>query len=116
MAHRVHGAGRFGRFNRRLATAVTGAVGTMPCAYLFAALALISLPAALATRDPLTIVGWVAQTFLQLVLLSVIIVGQRIDAEHADARAEQDHAMLTAILRQVGAAERPEDARATPEP
>ena len=64
------------RFNQKIATKITNAVSTMWCAYIFAAIALISLPAAIKTGDSLVIVAWVAQTFLQLVLLSIIMVGQ----------------------------------------
>ena len=68
----------------------------MACAYIFAAIALISLPGVLATRNVLVVVAWVAQTFLQLVLLSVIMVGQKIQADatishvkkHLDAHHE----------------------------
>ena len=57
------------RFNTFLALKITSIVGTMWCAYAFALLALVSLPAAIHSRDPIIIVAWVAQTFLQLVLL-----------------------------------------------
>jgi hypothetical protein len=46
----------------------------MWCAYIFAAIALISLPAAIKTGESIVIITWVAQTFLQLVLLSIIMV------------------------------------------
>jgi hypothetical protein len=52
----------------------------MNCAYIFAALALISLPASISGGLASTI-QWVAQTFLQLVLLSVIMVGQKVQAD-----------------------------------
>ena len=48
----------------------------MWAAYIFAGIALISLPAAIRSGDSLVIVAWIAQTFLQLVLLSIIMVGQ----------------------------------------
>ena len=38
--------------------------------------------------DPLALVQWISQTFLQLVLLSVTIVGQNITAKASDKRAE----------------------------
>ena len=63
-------------FNAKLALLITRSVGTMACAYLFAAIALISLPAAISSGQVIVIVAWVAQTFLQLVLLSIIMVGQ----------------------------------------
>ena len=69
------------QFNEKLAARITSAVGTMWCAYIFAGIALISLPAAISTGDPIIIVAWVAQTFLQLVLLSIIMVGQSASSE-----------------------------------
>ncbi|TLU88433.1 MAG: DUF1003 domain-containing protein [Chlorobium sp.] len=69
----------------------------MWCAYIFAFLAFISLPAAINSHDPIIIVAWIAQTFLQLVLLPIIIVGQNVQAAASDARAENDHKTLLAI-------------------
>jgi hypothetical protein len=69
----------------------------MWCAYAFTALALISLPAAIASGSPIIIVGWIAQTFLQLVLLPIIIVGQNVQAAASDARARADHDTLNAV-------------------
>lgn len=82
----------FQKFNRKLAVLVTSGVGTMACAYLFAAIALISLPKALASHDVIVIVSWVAQTFLQLVLLSIIMVGQQISTEKVDQQIAETHA------------------------
>ncbi len=93
----VHGDSLMGRFNTKVAVAITNSVGSMWCAYVFALLALISLPAALASGSPIIIVGWVAQTFLQLVLLPIIIVGQNVQAAATDARAEADHETLLSI-------------------
>jgi len=93
----VHGTGAVGRFNTSLALLVTRSVGTMWAAYLFTALALISLPAAIASHSPIIIVAWIAQTFLQLVLLPIIIVGQNVISASQDARAEADHLTLTAL-------------------
>jgi len=70
-------------------------------AYLFAGLAFISLPAALATGDVRVIVDWVAQTFLQLVLVSVIIVGQNQLNLQAEIRAEATYKDATALLHEV---------------
>ena len=80
------------KFNRKLAVMVTSGVGTMACAYLFAAIALISLPKAIASHDVIVIVSWVAQTFLQLVLLSIIMVGQQISSEKVDKQISETHA------------------------
>ena len=93
----VHGGGPVGRFNTWLAVRITKTVGTMWIAYLFAAIALISLPAAIRTGDTIIIVAWVAQTFFQLVLLPIIIVGQNVIQAANDARAEADHETLSAV-------------------
>jgi hypothetical protein len=91
----------FAGFNNRLGYWITTKVGTMWAAYAFAGLALISLPAALATRDVRVIVDWVAQTFLQLVLVSVIIVGQNQQTARAEMRAEATYKDATALLHEV---------------
>lgn len=97
-AHKaVHGDSLLGRLNTRIAVTVTKTVGSMWCAYAFALLALISFPAAISSHEPITIVAWIAQTFLQLVLLPIIIVGQNVQAAASDARAEGDHETLLAI-------------------
>lgn len=93
----VHGDSAMGRLNTRLAVGITKVVGSMWCAYAFALLALVSLPAAIQSKSPIVIVAWIAQTFLQLVLLPIIIVGQNVQAAATDARAESDHATLLAI-------------------
>ena len=76
------------RLNAWLALRVTNAVGSMWCAYAFAVLALLGLPQAL-SRGGEGLVAWVAQTFLQLVLLSVILVGQNLQAMASDHRAQE---------------------------
>ncbi len=78
-------------FNMKIASKITGAVSTMWCAYIFAAIALISLPAALKTGDPIVIVAWVAQTFLQLVLLSIIMVGQDVASKSVEQKINETH-------------------------
>lgn len=94
---RIHGGSVAGRLNARLAVRITNGVGSMWCAYLFAALALVSLPSALRSGDTVVMVSWVSQTFLQLVLLSVIIVGQNVQAAATEGRAEADHETLAAV-------------------
>jgi DNA integrity scanning protein DisA with diadenylate cyclase activity len=85
-------------FNGRLAMLITNMVSTMWCAYLFAIIALISLPAAI-SGGTATIVSWVAQTFLQLVLLSVIMVGQKVAARASDKQALQTFKDTEALLK-----------------
>lgn len=84
--------GRVNDFNRKLAEKITSAVSTMWCAYIFAAIALISLPAAIKSGDPLIIVAWIAQTFLQLVLLSIIMVGQQASSDAVAQKIAETHA------------------------
>ena len=88
------------RFNTRVAVFVTQVVGSMWCAYAFALFDLISLPAAIRGGSS-TIVAWVAQTFLQLVLLSVIMVGQNVQAAAADKRSEATYNDASATLHEV---------------
>ncbi len=96
--HGVHTTLReLDNFNGRLALAITNGVGTMWCAYAFTALALISLPTAIAGGiGPL--VSWIAQTFLQLVLLSIIMVGQKVGAAASDKQALQTYRDAEALL------------------
>ena len=79
------------KFNDWLAKKITDGVATMWCAYLFALLALISLPSAIKTHDVVTIVAWIAQTFLQLVLLSIIMVGQNISSAAVEQKINETH-------------------------
>jgi hypothetical protein len=88
---------RENRFNDKLAVKITNIVGTMWCAYAFAALALVSLPAAI-RGGTATLIGWIAQTFLQLVLLSIIMVGQKVAAEKSDRQLEQTYKDAEALL------------------
>jgi hypothetical protein len=87
---------RVGEINRKVAEKITTVVSTMWAAYFFAALALISLPAALKTGSVLVIVGWIAQTFLQLVLLSIIMVGQKRSSENLEKMIAETHAAALA--------------------
>jgi hypothetical protein len=82
---------RVNSFNRRVAQKITSFVSTMWCAYIFAALALISLPAAIKSGDVVIIVAWIAQTFLQLVLLSIIMVGQQVSSASVEKMIEETH-------------------------
>jgi hypothetical protein len=88
------------RFNTRVALLVTRAVGSMWCAYAFALFDLISLPDAI-RGGTAAVVSWVAQTFLQLVLLSVIMVGQNVQAAAADKRAEATYDDASAALHEL---------------
>jgi hypothetical protein len=96
----VHGTGPVGRFNSWLAVHITKAVGTMWAAYLFVVIAFISLPSAVhsfLSGDTYVGIAWLSQSFLQLVLLPIIIVGQNVISASQDARAEADHLTLTTL-------------------
>ena len=88
---------KFTDFNNNLAAKITTAVGTMGCAYIFTVIALISLPAAVSSGSVIIIVGWIAQTFIQLVLLSIIMVGQNVQGAKAEAHTEK---MLSHISKE----------------
>jgi len=100
----------FNRFNNNLAVRITKAIGTMWSAYLFAILSIISLPAILVSINSnfkhffpswiiassmITLIAWISQNFLQLVLLPVIMVGQNVIQTQQDAKADADHKTLT---------------------
>jgi hypothetical protein len=90
--------GRLARLNRRLAVGITGTVGTMWCAYAFAALSLAGMPL-WAPPWLVQAVQWTSQNFIQLVLLSVILVGQSVISLAADTQRERDHEILGHTLQ-----------------
>jgi hypothetical protein len=77
--------------NGKIALGLTTVVGTMWCAYAFAMLALVALPSALTDGSMLAIIQWISQTFIQLVMLSVIMVGQNILGKASDKRAQMTY-------------------------
>ncbi len=98
--------GRAEGFNAKVAVLITRGVGTMACAYVFCLIALVSLPAILIEAGVLhhsdvpafftkpgliLIVAWIAQTFIQLVLLSIIMVGQNVQSIASDARSQHTY-------------------------
>jgi hypothetical protein len=83
--------------NGMIALALTNGVGTMWCAYLFAIVALVALPF---VHTPLQLIQWISQTFIQLVMLSVIMVGQGVQASASDKRAEQTYNDAEALLHE----------------
>lgn len=108
LKHETH----YQRFNQAFAVKVTNAVGSMTCAYVFSILSLLSLPAVLSAfnvfagvfpewlikTSVIALVAWIAQTFLQLVLLSVIMVGQNVQQLASDARASKTFEDAEVIL------------------
>ena len=94
----VHGAGIIGQFNTWLAVLITRSVGTMWAAYVFTVIAVGGAVAVITNSAFWTAVSvLISQTFLQLVLLPIIIVGQNVISASQDARAEADHLTLTTL-------------------
>ena len=87
------------RINTRIAIAVTKIVGSMWCAYAFGLMDLFSLPTAIRGGTG-NLIAWIAQTFLQLVLLSIIMVGQNVQADAADKRAEATYHDVSVLLHE----------------
>jgi hypothetical protein len=83
--------------NAKIAVFLTNIVGSMWCAYVFAVIALIGLRPALKPGGE-GIIAWIAQTFLQLVLLSVIMVGQNVQSVASDVRSEHTYDDTVLIL------------------
>lgn len=79
------------KFNQKLGARITSMVSTMWCAYIFAGIALISLPEAIKSGNTVVIVAWIAQTFLQLVLLSIIMVGQNVQSASVEQKINETH-------------------------
>jgi len=93
--------GLYAAFNRKVALAITKYVGTMTCFWIFCVLALCSLPAVLSgfpvfahtfpvwmvKASDITLIAWITQTFIQLVLLPALMVGQNLQNVAADARS-----------------------------
>ena len=106
---------KYQAFNKKLAVTITSNVGTMTSAYIFCILAFLSLPAVLSglggpfiglfpafmvKASLIALIAWIAQTFLQLVLLPIIIVGQNVQAEASDHRAEATYNDAEAVLHE----------------
>lgn len=87
------------RFNARFGLKITTLVGTMWTAYIFSVLALFALPDAL-KQGTYFVVVWLSSSFLQLVLLPIIIVGQNIQAKAADTRADDTYKDAEAVLQE----------------
>jgi hypothetical protein len=89
----------FVRFNAKFGLRITLVVGTMWCAYIFTILALFALPSAI-KQGTYFIIVWLSSSFLQLVLLPIIIVGQNIQAAASDKRAEDTYKDAEAVLKE----------------
>jgi hypothetical protein len=92
-------SGWYSRLNAKIAIWATAAVGSMSCAWLFALLAFAGLKTAMAPGN-IGLLFWFSSDFLQLTLLSVIMVGQNIAALASDKRAEQTYLDAEAVLEE----------------
>lgn len=107
------------RFNKKVAVWITDKVGTMTCFWLFNALSFIGLPATLVAAGLalslgpvgwltaagfIVMVQWTAQSWIQLVLLPALMVGQNLQNEAADVRATkqfEDTEEILSILKEM---------------
>jgi hypothetical protein len=117
--HAVHGKvtdhlpthNAYARFNKRIALLITNNVGTMTCFWLFCVIALLALPAALVEAHVISptigiigeagfviVVEWMAQSFIQLVLLPALMVGQNLQNIAADARSAKTFEDVERVL------------------
>jgi hypothetical protein len=85
------------QLNEAIARRITLAVGTMWCVYAFAILVLVPLfvPASQ------MVIMYISSSFLQLVLLPLIMVGQDVLNRKSEQRAEADHSMLIQQLNEL---------------
>jgi hypothetical protein len=117
--HAVHGKvtdhlpthSAYARFNKRIALLITNNVGTMTCFWLFCVVAVLALPAALVEAHIVSptigiigeagfviVVQWMAQSFIQLVLLPALMVGQNLQNIAADARSAKTFEDVERVL------------------
>jgi hypothetical protein len=99
------------RVNKALAIWITKNIGTMTCFWVFSFIAVLGLPASLVEAKVIPssigligsigfiiLIQWVAQSFLQLVLLPSLMVGQNLQNAAADARAEKTFDDVQTVL------------------
>lgn len=84
--------------NDKIAVWFTNRVGTMTCTYMFLAWSL--LPLLFPVME--TLVSYVSQSVIQLVLLPLIMVGQGVMSRASDARAEDTHSRITDLGELIG--------------
>ena len=95
----VGGVGPIRKLNAAVARLVTTGVGTMWCAYLFVIVAISGAPGVLPNGiSKYTI--WGSTVFAQLVLLSVILVGQNEQMESSELRAAATYHDAEAVLHE----------------
>ena len=88
---------KIANFNQMVAEHVVGIVSTMWCAYAFTILVVLPF----FNEAWTTIVMFISSSLLQLVLLPVIMVGQKRQGDISEARAIEDHANIVEIHEQI---------------
>lgn len=90
--------------NTKIAVILTKCTGTMWTAYGFLFLALIGLAGILGMLHPVVIVfiAWLSQTFLQLVLLPIIMVGQNVLSRKQELQSDETFATTEKIYHDLG--------------
>ena len=96
------GRGGLGRGCAAAATILAAALFSVSCGTSSSAVkqnhsAFVSLPDAMKAGTA-SLIAWIAQTFLQLVLLSIIMVGQKVAASASDKQAFQTYKDAEALL------------------
>ena len=95
---------RINNILNKIGLIITNAVSTMWMAIVFALLALSGLPQALSPNG-IGFVQWLSTAFLQLVLLSIIMVGQKLQADatitHVKKHMDKHHAEHIAHLQRI---------------
>ena len=90
------------KFNNWLAIKITSGVATMWCAYIFAILAILGFPTHGKAQD---YVQWISQTFIQLTMLSVIMVGQNLQTRESKKRHAENIKHINKIHKHLGVKE-----------
>ena len=91
---------RMAGLNERIALLITRAVSTMICAYFFAILAIFGFPGWHAT--PTQYVQWISQTFIQLVMLSILAVSQGLMGRHQELMADEQFSTTSKTYHELG--------------
>jgi len=85
------------KFNSAVAVKATLAIGTMWCVYAFALLVLIPV----IVPSTQMVIMYISSSFLQLVFLPLIMVGQAVLSEKSEKRAQEDHETLLKEFREL---------------
>jgi uncharacterized protein YlxW (UPF0749 family) len=88
---------RIKEINEIIAARATNLIATMWCVYVFTIFAL--LPVFFSKLGP--VIGYISSSFLQLIFLPLIMVGQTVLNRASEQRAEQDHQALMEQIEEI---------------